>query len=76
VADPASTGEPPEQLKGFDKVMLAPGQSTQVSITLGPLSFSTWDTTTQAWVETPGQYSVMVGDSSSNLPLASTVSIG
>ncbi len=76
VADPASTGEPPEQLKGFDKVTLAPGQTTQVSITLGPLSFSTWDTTTQAWVETPGQYSVMVGDSSSNLPLASTISIG
>jgi beta-glucosidase len=76
VADPASTGEPPEQLKGFDKVSLAPGQTATVSISLGPQSFSTWDTTHQSWVETPGQYGVSVGDSSSNLPLESTISIG
>jgi beta-glucosidase len=76
VADPASTGEPPEQLKGFDKVSLAPGQAATVSISLGPQSFSTWDTTHQSWVETPGQYGVSVGDSSSNLPLESTISIG
>ena len=75
VGDPTSTGEPPEQLKGFDKVSLAPGQSAQVTIALGPQSFSTWDTTHQTWVETPGQYTVMVGDSSTNLPLEATVSI-
>ena len=45
VADPASTGEPPEQLKGFDKVSLAPGQTATVSISLGPQSFSTWSST-------------------------------
>ena len=76
VGDPASVGEPPEQLKGFDKVSLAPGQSTEVTISLGPQSFSTWDTAQQAWVETPGQYSVMVGDSSANLPETATVTIG
>jgi beta-glucosidase len=76
VGDPASVGEPPEQLKGFDKVSLAPGQSTQVTMTLGPQSFSTWDTPSQSWVETPGEYSVMVGDSSANLPLSSPISIG
>jgi beta-glucosidase len=76
VADPASTGEPPEQLKGFDKVSLAPGQTATVSISLGPQSFSTWDTTHQAWVEAPGQYGISVGDSSTNLPLESTISIG
>ncbi len=75
VGDPTSTGEPPEQLKGFDKVSLAPGQSAQVTITLGPQSFSTWDSTHQTWTETPGQYTVMVGDSSTNLPLEATVSI-
>ena len=59
----------PEQLKGFDKVTLAPGQTAQVSIPLGPQSFSVWDSTDQAWVEEPGQYRIMVGDSSANLPL-------
>lgn len=76
VGDPSSTGEPPEQLKGFDKVTLTPGQTTPVSISLGPQSFSVWDSTQQAWVETPGQYTVMVGDSSANLPLTATITIG
>jgi beta-glucosidase len=76
VADPPAAGEPPEQLKGFDKVTLAPGQSTAVTISLGPSSFSIWDSTSQSWVETPGQYRIMVGDSSTNLPLTTTVSIG
>ena len=76
VGDPASTGEPPEQLKGFDKVSLAPGQSTGVSVPLGPGAFSTWSTAQQAWVETPGQYRVMVGDSSANLPQTATVTVG
>ncbi len=76
VGDPAAAGEPPEQLKGFDKVSLAPGQSTEISITLGPESFSTWNTAQQAWVETPGQYEVMVGDSSANLPETASVTIG
>jgi beta-glucosidase len=76
VGDPASAGEPPEQLKGFDQVTLDPGQSAPVTIPLGPQSFSVWDSTTQAWVEDPGPYTVMVGDSSANLPLATTISIG
>ena len=76
VGDPAPAGEPPEQLKGFDKVTLAPGQTAKVSIPLGPQSFSIWDTTDQAWVEEPGQYRIMVGDSSANLPLVATIAIG
>ena len=75
VDDPTKAGEPPEQLKGFDKVTLDPGQSTTVSIPLGPQAFSTWNSTEQAWVEQPGQYRVMVGDSSGNLPLEATVPI-
>jgi beta-glucosidase len=76
VGDPASSGEPPEQLKGFDKVTLAPGQSTEVNISLPPMSFSIWDSASQSWVEPSGQYRVMVGDSSANLPLSATVTIG
>ena len=75
VGDPASAGEPPEQLKGFDKITLAAGHTAQISIPLGPQSFSVWSSTDQAWVEEPGQYRVMVGDSSAHLPLKATVSI-
>jgi beta-glucosidase len=76
IGDPAAAGEPPEQLKGFERVTLAPGQSAYVDITLGPSAFSVWDTGLQQWVETPGSYTVMVGDSSAHLPLKASISIG
>lgn len=76
VGDPSSDGEPPEQLKGFDKVTLDPGQTAQVSIKLGPQSFSVWNTGDQGWVENPGEYKIMVGDSSVNLPLQAAITIG
>lgn len=67
--DPASAGEPPLQLKGFQKVTLNAGQSSQVHFTLSPHDLSYWDSTAQTWVVTDGTYRIMVGDSSANLPL-------
>ena len=73
VGMPASTGEPPLQLKGYQKVWLEPGQSKTVSITLPETSFAHWDTTAGRWVVTPGDYTVSVGDSSASLPLQATL---
>jgi hypothetical protein len=64
---PASAGEPPRQLKGFAKVDLAPGASTEVSFTLGPAALSVWDGGSGRWVLRPGTYRAMVGDSSSDI---------
>ena len=36
VGDPASTGEPAEQLKGFQRVTLRPGETTRVTFTARP----------------------------------------
>jgi len=71
---PASTGEPPNQLKGFQKVSLEPGQTKAVSITLPETSFAWWSTAGGQWVVTPGSYTVSVGDSSANLPLRAVLS--
>jgi beta-glucosidase len=65
VGMPAATGEPPRQLKGFAKVGLAPGASTEVSFTLSPAALSVWDN--GGWVLRPGSYRAMVGDSSSGI---------
>ena len=43
VHDPWYTGEPPEQLRAFDKVTLGPGQSTVVRLTFRPSSFAYWN---------------------------------
>jgi beta-glucosidase len=76
VGDPASTGEPPEQLKGFDKVSLNPGQTKRVSFQLPVASaFSYWDSTANNWAVADGSYKLMIGDSSANLPLTATVRV-
>jgi beta-glucosidase len=76
VGDPASAGEPPRQLKGFQKVWLAPGQTTHVSFKLDPQSaFSYWDSAAQSWAVADGNYQIMLGDSSANLPLTATVQV-
>jgi len=71
LGDPASSGEPPRQLKGFQKVTLKPGQSTTVHFTLSGEDLSYWDDAADGWVLPDGQFSVDVGDSSAtaNLPL-------
>jgi beta-glucosidase len=77
VGDPVSTGEPPRQLKGFQKVTLAPGQSTQVRFTLTGQDLSWYDSAVNTWVVTPGSYQVYVGDSSAlaNLPLSGSFQV-
>jgi beta-glucosidase len=70
VGPPASTGEPPRQLKGFAKVDLAPGAATVVSFTLGPSALSIWDGASGGWVLRPGTYRAMIGDSSRDIRAA------
>jgi len=71
VDDPAAAGEPPRQLKGFQKVTLRPGQSTTVRFTLSGQDLSYWDDAANGWVLPDGRFGVYVGDSSAlaNLPL-------
>jgi beta-glucosidase len=75
VGDPAQAGEPSRQLKAFQKVMLAPGQTQHVTFTLGQRAFSIWDSAAQQWTTVDGRYSVQVGDSSVNLPLQAPVDV-
>ena len=42
---PEDAGEPPKQLKGFKKVMLAPGASATVDFPLDERSTAIWDVT-------------------------------
>jgi beta-glucosidase len=74
---PASTGEPPKRLVGWQKVLLQPGAAQQVTIEVDandsshPLSY--WDVNSNAWLIAPGVYTVYLGNSSSG---ASLVTVG
>jgi beta-glucosidase len=61
--------QPLAQLKGFRKVMLAPGRQTRVSFALNARALSYWDTALGDWRVAEGCYRVMVGNSSRDLPL-------
>jgi hypothetical protein len=72
---PASVGEPPRQLRGYQKVFLNPGESRQVSVTLAPQAFAYWDTSRNAWTVAAGTYRVFAGGSSRSLPLQGSVAV-
>jgi beta-glucosidase len=55
--------QPVRKLEGFQRVELAPGQSTTVTFTLGPQNLGFYNEQGQFTVE-PGQFDLWVGDSS------------
>ncbi|KAI5480122.1 beta-glucosidase [Pseudohyphozyma bogoriensis] len=61
---------PVAELKGFAKVFLAPGESTEVTVTLDHSALSYYDVGVKAWVGEMGTFEVRVGPSSVTAALA------
>jgi beta-glucosidase-like glycosyl hydrolase len=75
VGDPAASQDPPEQLKGFQRVTLSPGASATVTFPLSIHDLASWSPTDNQWEAQAGSYSIKVGDASSNLPLTGSTSL-
>jgi beta-glucosidase len=75
VADPAASGQPPLQLEGFQRVNLAAGASTTATFTLTQQNLQYWNSSSNAWATSTGNYGIEVGDSSANLPLTGTLAV-
>ena len=75
VGDPSAAGEPPQQLKAFQKVFLQPGQSQTVTMSLDPRAFAIWDTGKHGWVVPGGTYRILVGSSSRDIRLQGTANV-
>lgn len=69
VGVPAAAQAPPNQLKGFSRVALAPGETQRVTMRLDRTSLAVWDEETSGWVVHPGAYAIRAGRSSRDLPL-------
>jgi beta-glucosidase len=65
----SSVTRPPKELRGFERVTLAPGEKKTVTFTLGPDALSLIDARMQRVVE-PGRFEIMVGTSSAKLTTA------
>lgn len=70
LAHPHSAGEPPQQLKGFTKTRLKPGQSKRVSFRIEREDLRVWDEGADRWTVPRGDYRIKVGGSSRELPLS------
>ena len=76
VSDPsAKTTRPERELKGFEKVRLAPGETRHVTLSLDARAFSYWDAAAHKWTIDPGKFVIRVGDSSENTPLSAELTI-
>jgi len=76
VSDPSAKVKRPErELKGFEKVRLAAGETKHVTLTLDARAFSYWSESAHKWVIDPGKFVILVGDSSENTPLRGEVTL-
>jgi beta-glucosidase len=65
--------QPPSQLRGAERVRLAPGASARVRFTLDARALSTWDASAGTWARPAGCVELKVGRSSRDLPLRATL---
>jgi beta-glucosidase len=75
VGDPASTGEPVHQLRGYQRVTLNPGQSQTVTFAVSTHDLAYWNTADNGWTTAAGTYQILVGDSSRSLPLTGNLTV-
>ena len=75
VAYPSSAGEPPKQLRGFEKLSIDVGQSVTVNFDITRKDLSFWDVVRQNWQLAKGEYGILVGRSSRDIKLEQTFTI-
>ena len=72
---PAAAEEPPKRLVGWAKVMLQPGEQKEVTVEVPKERFNIWDEASHGWKVVPGEYTLMAGPSSQELPLKKAVQL-
>lgn len=76
VADKESTiFRPVQELKGFQKVWLEPGETKEVSITLDKRAFAFFNVNTNDWCVESGKFDILVGASSRDIKLQATLTV-
>jgi beta-glucosidase len=74
--DSPSLQRPVKELKAFQRVHLAAGQSQTVEFVLPARAFSYWDVATHAWKrDAAARFNIYVGDSSASVPLQQAITL-
>jgi beta-glucosidase len=72
---PEAAGESFKRLVGFTKVKLDAKEKREVSVDIDPKYLSIFDEAKDGWALVPGEYTIMVGGSSQDLPLKAAVNL-
>ena len=72
----SSLPRPVKELKGFQKVKLAPGETKNVTFTIGKDALSYYDDAQQAWVAEPGKFEAIVAASATDIKSKLVFSLG
>ncbi|MDO4305189.1 MAG: glycoside hydrolase family 3 C-terminal domain-containing protein [Eubacteriales bacterium] len=74
VADKESTLiRPRKELKGFEKIELAPGETKTVTFVLGKRAFAYWNTELHDWHVESGEFEILAGKSSRDIPCRESI---
>jgi beta-glucosidase len=72
----AKIERPPQELKGFQKVYLQPGESKEVEFTVNQSALSYYSEQRHDWVAEPGAFELSVGASSRDIRLTRKLELG
>jgi beta-glucosidase len=67
--------EAPRRLGGFAKQALNPGESKSVEVTIDPRLLATYQAAGNRWTIAPGEYRVMLGQASDDVPLIAKLTL-
>jgi beta-glucosidase len=70
-----SVPRPVKELKGFEKLVLKPGETKQINISLKYKDFAFWDPAQKNWVTEPGKFKILIGSSSANILLSAEIGL-
>ncbi len=68
-----SVPRPPKELKGFQKVWLLPGETRTIKFNLKPADLAFYDIDSKSWKVEPGEFQVLLGNSSQRETLKSAL---
>ncbi len=71
----SSVIRPVKELKGFEKIELAPGESKVIVFTLDKRAFSFYNEKTHDWFVESGDFEIMIGSSSRDIKLSSSIHV-
>ncbi|WP_252263376.1 glycoside hydrolase family 3 C-terminal domain-containing protein [Paracidobacterium acidisoli] len=71
----SKVARPNEELEGFDRVSLAPGETKTVTLPLKAQQLAYWSDDKNGWVLEPDHVEIRVGSSSDNIRLRKTIAV-